>query len=69
MAPDGNLAKDLLQLEVSKSFCDAEVSSYYCFIKTIIFQCSKNYGGPIRITRLKDAPKMDDPISFNETRL
>ena len=32
MTPDGNLAKDLLQLEVSKLFRDVEVSSYYCFI-------------------------------------
>ena len=43
MAPDGNLAKDLIQLEVSKKNCDAEVSSevkiilsqvssYHCFI-------------------------------------
>ena len=36
-------------------------------LKTIIFQCSKNYGNPTRVTRLKLAPKMADPISRNET--
>ena len=34
--------------------------------KTIIFQCSKNYGTPTRVTRLKVAPNMADPISLNE---
>ena len=31
----------------------------YCF-----FQCSKKHGSPTRVTRLKVAPKMTDPISF-----
>ena len=31
----------------------------YCF-----FQCSKKHGSPTRVTRLKVAPKMADPISF-----
>ena len=35
-------------------------------LKTIIFQCSKNYGSPTRVTRLKVAPNMADPISLNE---
>ena len=33
---------------------------------TIIFQRSKNYGSPTRVTRLKVAPNMADPISLNE---
>ena len=39
-------------------------------IKTIIFQCSKNYGSPTRtrVSRLKVAPNMADPISLNEKR-
>ena len=36
--------------------------------KTTIFQCSKNYGSPTRVTRLKFAPKMADPIRLNEKR-
>ena len=32
----------------------------------IIFQCSKNYGSPTRVPRLKVAPNMADHISFNE---
>ena len=35
-------------------------------ILTIIFQCSKNYGTPTRVTRLKVAPNMAEPISLNE---
>ena len=35
-------------------------------LKTIIFQCSKNYGSPTHITRLKVAPNMADPNSLNE---
>ena len=35
-------------------------------LKTIIFQCSKNYGNLTRVTRLKLAPKMAHPISLNE---
>ena len=38
------------------------------FIKTIIFQCSKNYGCPTRVTRLKNASNMADTISLNEKR-
>ena len=38
-------------------------------LKTIIFQCSKNYGSPTRVTRLKVAPNMADPISLNEKKL
>ena len=47
-------------------------------LKTIIFQCSKNYDIPTRVTRLKVAPNMADrlkiapdmadPISINENR-
>ena len=37
--------------------------------KTIIFQCSKNYGSLTRVTRLKVAPIMADPISLNENLL
>ena len=42
------------------------ILNYY--LKTIIFQCSKNYGSPTRVTRLKVAPNMTDPISLNEKR-
>ena len=34
--------------------------------ETIIFQYSKNYGTPTRVTRLKVAPNMADPISLSE---
>ena len=37
-------------------------------LKTIILQPSKNYGSPTRVTTLKLAPNMADPISFNENR-
>ena len=37
-------------------------------LKTKIFRCSKNYRSPTRATRLKVAPNMADPISFNENR-
>ena len=36
------------------------------FLKTIIYQCSKNYGSPTRTTRLDVASNMADPISLNE---
>ena len=36
--------------------------------ETIIFQCSKNYGSPTRVTRLKVEPNMADSISLNEKR-
>ena len=31
-----------------------------------MFQCSKNYGSPTRVTRLKVAPKMADATSPNK---
>ena len=34
----------------------------------IIFQCSKNYGSPTCVTRLKVAPNMADPISLNNEK-
>ena len=37
-------------------------------LKTIIFQCSKNYGSPTPVTRSKVAPNMTDPINLNEKR-
>ena len=37
-------------------------------LETIIFQCSKNYGSPTHVTRLKVEPNMVDPISLNEKR-
>ena len=37
--------------------------------KTIVFQCSQSYGTPTRVTRLKVAPNMADPISLNENFL
>ena len=51
--------KTLLQL---KQLFDAKI------LKTIIFQCSKNYDSPTRATRLKVAPNIhvEDPISLNE---
>ena len=36
--------------------------------KTIIFQCSKKYASPTRVTSLNVAPNMADPISLNEKR-
>ena len=41
---------------------------YTINLKTIIYQCSKTYGSPTRITRLKVAPNMADPISLNPKR-
>ena len=32
-----------------------------------IFQCSKNYGSPTRVTRLKIAPNMADPIKIKNS--
>ena len=37
-------------------------------LETITFQCSKFYGSPIHVTRLKIEPNMADPISLNEKR-
>ena len=37
-------------------------------LETIIFQCSKNYGSPTRVTRIKVEPNTADPISVNEKR-
>ena len=50
------------------SVTETIVWCYIINLKTIIFQCSKNYGTPTRVTRLKVAPNMADPISFNENR-
>ena len=38
-------------------------------MKTIIFQCSKIYGNPTRVTSLKFATNMAIPISPNEKDL
>ena len=38
----------------------------YNYLKTTIFQCSKNYCTPTLVTRLKVAPNMGDPISLKE---
>ena len=35
-------------------------------LNTTIFQFSKNYGCPTRVTRWKNAPNMVDPTSLNE---
>ena len=37
-------------------------------LKTVIFQCSKKYGSPTRVTRLKVELNMTDPISLNENK-
>ena len=37
-------------------------------LKTIIFQCSENYGSLTRAAKLNVAPNMADPISLNEKR-
>ena len=37
-------------------------------LKIVIFQCSKNYGSAMRVTMLKVAPNMADPISLNVKR-
>ena len=34
--------------------------------QTIIFHCFKNYVSPTRVTRLKVAPNISDPLSLNE---
>ena len=34
--------------------------------KTTIFHCSKHYGSPTCVTRLKVAPNMADPISIKK---
>ena len=46
----------------------AEIIVLCCItnLKTIIIQCSKNYGIPTLITRLNVAPNMADTISLNE---
>ena len=43
-----------------------QMGSHPLNLKTIIFQCSKNYDSPTRVTRLKVAPNMVDPISLTE---
>ena len=35
-------------------------------LKPIVFQSSKNYGTPTRVTTLKVAPSIADTISLNE---
>ena len=37
-------------------------------LKTLIFQCSKNYGSPTRVTRLKVASNIANPINLKEKR-
>ena len=39
------------------------------WFKIIFFQCSKNYGSPARVTRLKVEQNMADPFSLNENLL
>ena len=41
---------------------ETNVWCYTINLKTIIFQCSKNYGSPTCVTSLKVAPNMADPI-------
>ena len=36
-------------------------------LKTTIFQCSKNYDSPTRVTRLRDVQNMADPIVLTKT--
>ena len=36
-------------------------------LQTTIFRCSKNYGIPTRVTRLKVAPNMPDPTSIKHS--
>ena len=40
--------------------------NYWFPVLTTIFQCSENYGSPTRVTRLKVAPNMADPISIKD---
>ena len=37
------------------------------YLNTTIFQCRNNYGSPTRVTRLKVAPNMADPISLKDS--
>ena len=57
---------------VDKAHQAAKSKEVYSSIKkitiTTIFQCSKNCGSPTRVTRLKVAPNMADPISLSEKR-
>ena len=48
------------------SVTETIVWCYDSNLKTIIFQCSKNYSTPTRVTRLKVGPNTADPISLNE---
>ena len=52
---------------ILKDISAAKIIVWYLTIslKTTILQCFKNYGSPARVTRLKVAPKMADPISIN----
>ena len=47
---------------------DVSVNETIIYLETIIFQCSKNYGSPTRVIRLKVEPNKADPISLNEKR-
>ena len=49
-----------------ETFVKVKLFSNAKLLRTIIFYCSKNYGTPTLVTRLKVAPHMTDPISVNE---
>ena len=50
------------------SVTETIVWCYGIDLKTIIFQCSKIYGSPTRVTGLNVAPFIADPISLNKKR-
>ena len=63
---DNNFWQSLDAILEDVSVTEAIVWCYNINSKTIIFQCSKNYGTPTRVTKLKVASNMADPISLNE---
>ena len=43
------------------------VSCWTIYFQNTIFQCSKQYGSPTRVTRLKVEPNMAGPISIKDS--
>ena len=55
---------DAILDDVSVHVAEIIVQCLTISLKTTIFQCSKNYVSPTRVTRLKVAPNTADPISL-----
>ena len=49
------------------SVAETIVQWYTIYFQTTIFQCSKNFGSPTSVTRLKIAPNMADPTSMKHS--